>query len=96
MTESVKQEKTPTIVYLPNKEKYRMIFPDQNTLDIRRNTMSGRRLYRSSSNRILLGVCGGIGRYLNVDPTIIRILAVVIPGFGWLTYLICAILMPPE
>ena len=58
--------------------------------------MPGRRLRRSSSNRILLGVCGGIGRYLNVDPTIIRILAVVIPGIGWLTYLICAILMPPE
>ena len=56
--------------------------------------METRRLCRSRSNRIIAGVCGGIGEYLNVDPVIIRILAVVIPGFGWLAYLICALLMP--
>lgn len=31
-----------------------------------------KRLYRSKDNRVLCGVCGGIGDYLNVDPTIIR------------------------
>lgn len=56
--------------------------------------MESRRLYRSRSNRILAGVCGGIGEYLGIDPVIIRILAVIIPGFGWVAYLICAILMP--
>ena len=58
--------------------------------------MENKRLCRSSSNKILAGVCGGLGEYLNIDPTVIRILAVVIPGVGWVTYLICAILMPSE
>ena len=58
--------------------------------------METKRLYRSRSNRIIAGVCGGIGEYLNIDPIIIRILAVIIPGFGWFAYLVCAILMPSE
>ena len=53
-----------------------------------------KRLRRSTKNKVIAGVCGGIGEYLNVDPVIIRILAIIIPGFGWVTYLICAILMP--
>ena len=58
--------------------------------------MGPKRLSRSRSDRIIAGVCGGIGEYLGVDPTVIRILAVVIPGFGWLAYFICAVLMPQE
>jgi len=58
--------------------------------------MEPKRLYRSRSNRWIAGVCGGIGEYLNIDPIIIRILAIVIPGFGWLAYLICAIIIPSE
>ena len=56
--------------------------------------MEIKRLYRSRQNRWLAGVCGGIGEYFNVDPLIIRILAIVIPGFGWLAYLILALLIP--
>ena len=55
-----------------------------------------KRLYRSRSNRILAGVCGGIGEYCNIDPVIIRILAIVIPGFGWIAYLILALIIPNE
>ena len=58
--------------------------------------MEPRRLYRSRKNRWIAGVCGGIGEYLNIDPIIIRILAIIIPGFGWLAYLICAIVIPSE
>jgi phage shock protein C len=58
--------------------------------------MEMRRLYRSRTNRWIAGVCGGIGEYFNIDPLIIRILAVVIPGFGWLAYLICVIIIPTE
>jgi len=36
-----------------------------------------KRLYRSESNRKIAGVCGGIGEHLDVDPTIIRLIAVV-------------------
>ena len=58
--------------------------------------MESKRLYRSQRNRIIAGVCGGIGEYFNIDPVIIRILAVVIPGFGWFAYLVCAIIIPSE
>ena len=58
--------------------------------------MEPKRLYRSRSNRILAGVCGGIGEYFGIDPVIIRILAIVIPGFGWVAYLICALIIPSE
>ena len=55
-----------------------------------------KRLYRSRNNKFIAGVCGGVAEYFNIDPTIVRILAVVIPGFGWLAYLILAIIIPEE
>ena len=58
--------------------------------------METKRLYRSRRNRWIAGVCGGIGEYFNIDPIIVRILAIVIPGFGWLAYLLCAIFIPSE
>ena len=58
--------------------------------------MEPKRLYRSRKNRWIAGVCGGIGEYLNIDPIIIRILAIIIPGFGWLAYLICVLVIPSE
>ena len=58
--------------------------------------MEPKRLYRSRSNRWIAGVCGGLGEYLNIDPIIVRILAIIIPGFGWIVYLICALLIPSE
>ena len=58
--------------------------------------METRHLYRSRSNRVIAGVCGGLGEYFNIDPVIIRILAIVIPGFGWFAYLVCAIIIPSE
>lgn len=44
-----------------------------------------KKLYRSETNRKIAGVCGGIGEYLDVDPTIIRLIAVV---FMFLTAII--------
>ncbi|MDR2571529.1 MAG: PspC domain-containing protein [Oscillospiraceae bacterium] len=58
--------------------------------------MNYNRLYRSHNNRWIAGVCGGIGEYFNIDPTVIRILAIIIPGFGWIAYLICVIIIPSE
>ena len=59
----------------------------------------GKRLVRSKTNRKLLGVCGGIGEYCNIDPTIIRILWIIgffAMGLGLIAYLIVAIIMPEE
>lgn len=58
--------------------------------------MSGKKLYRSKNNRFICGVCGGIGEYFNIDPTIIRLLFVFfgLTGGGLLTYIIAAIIIP--
>ena len=56
-----------------------------------------KKLYRSRQNRMLGGVCGGIGEYLNLDPTVIRLLWVLFSfmgGSGLLAYLICLVIIP--
>ena len=58
-----------------------------------------RRLYRSRKDRKLAGVCGGVGEYLNVDPTVVRVLFVVLAvlgGAGLLIYLAMWLLVPEE
>ncbi|MCI9147303.1 MAG: PspC domain-containing protein [Hungatella sp.] len=58
----------------------------------------GKKLYRSSTNRMLCGVCAGIGDYLNVDPTIIRLIWAIFActGSGILVYFVAAIIIPSE
>lgn len=56
-----------------------------------------KRLYRSTSNRMLGGVCGGLGEYFNIDPTIVRllfVLAAVCGFFGLIAYLIMYLIIP--
>ena len=56
------------------------------------------RLYRSR-NKMIGGVCAGLARYFNVDPTIVRLLwvaSVIFMGTGILFYLVCWILIPEE
>jgi phage shock protein C len=59
-----------------------------------------KRLYRSRTNRILAGVCGGIGKYFNIDPTIIRVLAIILLiAFNFMTliaYILLTIIIPLE
>jgi signal transduction histidine kinase/phage shock protein PspC (stress-responsive transcriptional regulator) len=59
--------------------------------------MDDDRLRRSPSERVLVGVCGGIGEALGVDPVLVRlgfVLAAPIGGLGFAAYVIAAILMP--
>lgn len=55
-----------------------------------------RRLTRSSSNKMIFGVCGGIGEYLNIDPTIIRLiwLLLIFSGVAVFVYFIAAMIIP--
>ena len=56
-----------------------------------------KKLYRSRDDRWLVGVCGGIGEYFDIDPTVIRIvfvLAAFIFGGGLWIYIILWIIMP--
>lgn len=60
--------------------------------------MSDKRLYRSSANYMLAGVCGGIAEYFNIDPTLVRLAWVVMSaasmGTGIIAYIIAAIIIP--
>lgn len=58
-----------------------------------------KRLYKSKENRVLCGVCGGIGEYFNIDPVIVRLLLVVLccaGGGGIVGYIIAAIIIPEQ
>ena len=59
-----------------------------------------RQLTRSTSNRMIAGVCAGLGEYLSIDPTIVRLLAILafFTGFGGiaLVYLIMALVIPEQ
>ncbi len=56
-----------------------------------------KKIYRSAQNRIIAGVCGGFGEYLNIDPIIIRLLwifMILFGGAGILFYIVAWIMMP--
>jgi phage shock protein C len=57
-----------------------------------------KRLYRSKKERMIAGVCGGLGEYLNVDPTIIRLVWVLLAfsGAGIIAYIIAWIIVPEK
>jgi phage shock protein PspC (stress-responsive transcriptional regulator) len=57
------------------------------------------RLRRSTSNRYIAGVAGGLGRHFNLDPTVIRVLLVVLAffgGAGLLIYAVCWLFVPED
>lgn len=56
-----------------------------------------KRLYRSATNKIIGGVCGGLGEYFDVDPVLVRVITVLLflaTGFGILAYIIAWIIIP--
>jgi phage shock protein C len=59
-----------------------------------------KQLTRSTTNRMIAGVCAGLGDYLGIDPTIVRLLFVLafFTGFGGIAivYLIMAIVVPEQ
>ena len=60
--------------------------------------MSDKRLYRSSVNYMVAGVCGGIGEFFNIDTTLVRLAWVVLTcmslGSGIIAYIIAAVIIP--
>ena len=58
-----------------------------------------KKLYRSATDKKLAGVCGGVAKYLNMDPTVIRVLWAIISLFafvGVVAYVLCAFIIPEE
>jgi phage shock protein C len=60
----------------------------------------GRTLYRSRSDRMIAGVCGGLADYFDVDPTLVRVIAVVLAfatrGVAVVAYIIMAVVVPED
>lgn len=56
------------------------------------------KLYRSTTDRKIAGVCGGLGEYFKIDPVIFRIIFVVLlfAGIGFLVYIIMWISVPKK
>ncbi|MEJ0073779.1 MAG: PspC domain-containing protein [Candidatus Saccharibacteria bacterium] len=58
-----------------------------------------KRLYRSTSDRMIAGVCGGLAEYFDIDPVIVRVLALVLlfgAGSGLLAYILLWIVVPEK
>ncbi len=56
-------------------------------------------LCRSTTNRMIAGVCGGLGEYFNIDPTIVRVFFVILAfaqGIGVLVYAVMWIMIPEK
>ena len=59
--------------------------------------METRKLYRSNTNKMLAGVCGGLGEFLGLDPTLVRlgfVLMGLLGGHGIIVYLVICIVVP--
>ena len=58
-----------------------------------------KKLYRTKTDRKIWGVCGGLAKYFNIDPTIVRVVAVasiLVGSLGIWIYIIMAIVVPVE
>ena len=72
---------------------------DVPTTSNEQTTIEARKVRRSRQDRVIGGVCGGLGRYLQVDPVLLRIVAVALAlsgGFGVLAYIVAWIVIPEE
>ena len=57
-----------------------------------------KKLYRNTSNKMIVGVCSGLADYLKVDPTIVRLIWALVSLFGpgTLAYIIAALIIPEK
>lgn len=57
-----------------------------------------KKLYRNTGNKMIAGVCAGIADYINIDPTLVRLLWALIglSGAGIVAYLACALIIPEK
>ena len=56
-----------------------------------------KKLYKSNRSKMLCGVCGGVGEFFNIDPTLVRrgwVVFCALGGSGILAYIIAAIIIP--
>ena len=57
-----------------------------------------KKLYRNTGNKMIAGVCSGVAEYVNIDPTVVRLIwaLVGLTGAGILAYLVAALIIPEK
>lgn len=58
-----------------------------------------KKLHRSRADKKICGVCGGMAKYLNMDPTVLRVIWALVTAFagaGLIAYIVCALVMEEE
>lgn len=77
-----------------------LIFRNTKQIEVNMENQNQPKKLTLSDNKMIFGVCAGIGEYLNVDPTVIRIVWVIFTlvsfGAGIILYLICRFIIPPK
>lgn len=66
---------------------------------VREEKIMEKKLYKSKTNKKVAGVCGGIGEYFSIDPTLVRLGFVALSflaGGGLLVYIVAAIIIPDQ
>ena len=66
-------------------------------MDYQNDDNNNKKLHKSHTDKFICGVCGGIGEYLNLDPTLVRLVWVLFSLCGCsgiLAYIVAAIIMP--
>ena len=60
--------------------------------------MAEKKLTLSTTDKKIAGVCGGLAEYINIDPTVIRVIWALIglTGAGVVAYLVCALIIPEK
>ncbi len=56
-----------------------------------------KKLYKSNTNRLVCGVCAGVGEYFGIDPTLIRVvwaISALVGSVGFWAYIIAAVIIP--
>ena len=57
-----------------------------------------KKLYRNTNSKMIAGVCSGVAEYVNIDPTVVRLIwaLVGLSGAGILAYLVAALIIPEK
>ena len=75
-----------------------LIFKDKEVVHMK--DIKGKKLFRSHKNRMVAGVCAGIGEYFGIDPTVVRLLWVLFTlvsfGTGVIAYIVAWIIIPEK
>jgi phage shock protein PspC (stress-responsive transcriptional regulator) len=94
-----KQVQTPATSKPVSDAKFEDIASEPRQTETGKQSRTQKRLQRSLTERKIAGICGGLGKYFDVDPTLIRLLwivAIFALGTGALLYLVLWIAMPLE